>query len=72
MSKNNEPAFPVVAQEPPYYIKEGMTLRDWFASQVINGLCAQPDVLPIDQWDIGYMAQHSYKIADAMLAEREK
>jgi hypothetical protein len=45
----------------------GMTLRDWFAGQVLAGICADPE------WgdDPTHLASFSYTLADAMLAARE-
>lgn len=58
---DKEYAFPGKAQ---YEEERGMTLRDWFAGQVIstfnNGTGAER------------IANYAYKIADAMLKEREK
>ena len=61
MKKNNQ-AFPV-----GYNGHEGMTLRDYFAAKAM-----QADVSSIN-WsgDIDFTVEMSYKIADAMLAERE-
>lgn len=60
----NPPAFPY--QQNPAH--GGMTLRDWFAGQVL------PTVLFISEEDdkAEDLAARTYKIADAMLAEREK
>ena len=55
--------------------QEGMSLRDWFAGKVIQGIMATN---PVDSTDLGkenlakVLTQHSYMIADAMLAERKK
>lgn len=48
---------------------EGMTLRDYFAGQVIGGICASG---PSKAFSNEYLVKDAYKIADAMLAEREK
>jgi hypothetical protein len=50
---------------------EGMTLRDWFAGQIINGLCADPTNHKLfdDEFDA---AKNAYIIADAMIAARLK
>lgn len=82
MSKDGGPAFPSL--QPIYAMNmglgpqpaTGMSLRDWFAGQVLttlvgykpaHELCVQAkaDTAP-------YMAQMAYEFADAMLAEREK
>jgi len=58
------PAFPI--EDLGY---KGMTLRDYFAAQALSGMLADPatDVLP---W--AALAGDAYKVADAMLAERER
>lgn len=45
----------------------GMSLRDWFAGQALNGLLASGTVR-----DASYIAKRTYEFADAMLAERNK
>lgn len=68
---NNPQAFPV-PNDANVNGQEGMTLRDWFAGQALNGLLAS------GKWDncgVGfeaYIAGHASNIADAMLAERAK
>ena len=46
----------------------GMTLRDWFAGQALNGICADPQYTPEPE-EYGSLA---YEIADVMIAERDK
>ena len=48
----------------------GMTLRDWFAGQAITGFVSagKPSPLP----GPAELAEYSYVLADAMLAERAK
>ncbi len=56
--------------------EDGMSLRDWFAGQVVNGIAAAlgrefpadttPESLVVN------LSISSYVIADAMLAERNK
>jgi hypothetical protein len=80
MSKQNEPAFPVIAQEPPYYIKEGMTLRDWFAGQALAGLLNRqyltvpvcPKCKTVEDDPGEHYSIIAYSYADAMLLERAK
>ena len=50
-----------------YELKNGMTLRDWFAGQAINNIRSVYDEDEYDQ-----LSKQAYKIADALLAEREK
>ncbi len=46
---------------------QGMTLRDYFAAQAMQGICAHNDTWGLPNKEIGIEA---YKIADAMLAAR--
>jgi hypothetical protein len=70
--KDGGPAFPRAGFSGPMgYGKpeNGMTLRDWIAGQVIagrmlNGFASSADA--------EVHARVAYKIADAMIAEREK
>lgn len=77
---NNQPAFPIVEPGPEGVasVEPGMTLRDYFAAQVLPTIYKQT----ADDYDEGKinakeagpkgMAYEAYKIADAMLAERER
>jgi hypothetical protein len=47
--------------------QKGMTLRDYFATQAMQGLLAQDDY-----WTIDDLAEQSFYVADTMLAERSK
>lgn len=47
----------------------GMTLRDYFAGQAIDGIISHPES-PAPDW--GMCAEAAYKVADAMLEERSK
>jgi hypothetical protein len=59
----NPPAFPGwVAAET------GMTLRDYFAGKALAGLARHPHTGA----DPAEEAERAYRIADAMLAQREK
>ncbi len=57
--------------EGGHYIKHdtGMTLRDYFAAKAMQGMSANPEVGFID---ISAAANEAYKMADAMLKERDK
>jgi hypothetical protein len=57
------PAFP--AMTPGGYCTPGMSLRDWFAGQALQGLIAQCN-MPNDIY-----ARMSYSIADQMLRLRD-
>lgn len=69
--KGSEPAFPTFgnAGDGMYAEADGMTLREWFAGQALNGYLAsytQGDV-SADQ-----AAKCAVELADALLAELEK
>jgi hypothetical protein len=72
MNNTGGPAFPTERN-----LTQGMTLRDYFAAKVINGLCAGfaatekdwPDSDDPDDYDV--VAWHAYRMADAMLKARE-
>lgn len=64
------PAFPVTPAEGPNFM--GMTLRDWFAGQALAGRLAALNPGGLDRAASEYMAEQSYRLADAMLEEREK
>ena len=77
---NNQPAFPIIETAPDgsQSIETGMSLRDYFAAQVLPTIYKQT----ADDYDDGKinekdadpsgMANKAYRIADAMLAERER
>jgi hypothetical protein len=60
------PAFPFPTNHPAH---EGMTLRDWFAGQAINGLVTA--FYSVEE-TIAYedIAPQAYRIADAMIKAR--
>jgi len=63
MSQGNSPAFP--CQDNNKQIYTGMNLRDYFALEALNSLLRVKSYA-----DVKKFAEHSYKIADAMLDER--
>lgn len=68
---NDAPAFPGF-DAPPYGSYRGLTLRDYFAGQYITGCGFMGSSwlgFPITPEAI---AQTAYRIADAMLSERDK
>lgn len=46
----------------------GMSLRDWFAGQVLAGIMSARSYTDVAEW----VPARAYEIADAMLAERSK
>lgn len=75
---DNPPAFPSVETHPSFDIPMhhfGMTLRDWFAGQALGRLVGNDDTVARASWTANpeeNLAAWSYRIADAMLAERSK
>ena len=76
--KNGGSAFPEIYTEKDgyghlgIYSSGGMSLRDWFAGQALAGCLA--GLTDLSYGDINHpgVAAACYKLADAMLAEREK
>jgi len=65
------PAFP---RQPSEYTSgsQGMTLRDWFAGQALNGyLASWNDEIPNEFFEPDYVAGRVYEFADAMIKARE-
>lgn len=70
MTKDGGPAFPLQSIGPdfqPGY--SGMTLRDYFAAKAMQGLMSQHSY---GASLLHENAANAYKMANAMLAEREK
>lgn len=68
----NPPAFPLHPGINPDWVdcrSTGMSLRDYFAGQIIAGRMNKGFATSVDA-DV--CARVAYQIADAMLAEREK
>ena len=62
----NPHAFPVLDPNGSYW-QEGMTLRDYFAAKAMQGT-----QMGFDQRSIDEQARLAYKIADAMLKQRNQ
>ena len=63
--KTGGAAFPHVST---HMDRTGMTLRDYFAGQVIGQLAEH-----VGRFDMSHsQAEYAYRLADAMIAEREK
>ena len=73
--KENIPAFPRPIGHAPHVnctysdSQSGMTLRDYFAGQVLVGLCSKP--FDAETKYYSDYAEIAYKFADAMIKERE-
>ena len=56
--------------------QQGMSLRDYFAGQAIQGMLSHPQVLSAmaqgPRGRTAELAYASYELADAMLAERDR
>jgi len=81
MSAKNDggPAFPLqIAPLPDSEIQCGMSLRDWFAGQALQGLMSNYELLKMLDEQSPKLptrhvaAQHAYGFADAMLKERDR
>ncbi len=68
MKNDGGSAFPQVY----YGLQGGMTLRDYFAAQALAGICANMNCNPTRLPHFENIAEDAYKMADAMLKEREK
>ena len=51
-----------------FHATTGMTLRDYFASKAMQGICASG---PANEWTNERLAAEAYDLADAMLKARE-
>jgi hypothetical protein len=53
-------------------LNQGMSLRDWFAGQALNGyLASWKDEVPSEFFKPEYVANTCYGFADAMIAARK-
>jgi hypothetical protein len=69
MSNTGGPAFPqFVISNFGAHVEGGMTLRDYFASKAMQGICASG---PTHEWTNSRLAAEAYDLADAMLKARE-
>ena len=59
-------AFPTVLPKDWDSVNEGMTLRDWFAGQIINGMFSGNNLAS----SVDDIAQRAYVYADAMIEAR--
>lgn len=62
------PAFPERTDEG--YDNDGMSLRDWFAGQALSGMA--DDAIKNDEMAWSDLVRNCYRVADAMIAERDK
>lgn len=73
MVQEGGPAFPIVADVGnAVHIQYGMSLRDWFAGQVLPAVAAQMWTDVVSGHPAHQAAATAYAIADAMLKERGK
>jgi len=77
------PAFPVGAENGLGHVSDGMSLRDYFAAKIAQGQAALPDNrtwssnngVTLEAWRDTLLkadAAHCYRMADALLDERER
>jgi len=79
MSKDNSgSAFPIRQHYDEatghyiHYADDGMSLRDYFAASAVKGFTANPMCNPETQQHFNNLAEDAYRLADAMIAERNK
>jgi hypothetical protein len=72
MKTKNIAAFPLKHSDDKF--NPGMTLRDYFAGQAINILVPPTEYVGQEQTEKSFyfFANKAYKIADALLIERQK
>jgi hypothetical protein len=62
-------AFPIAIPAGCEGYEDGMTLRDYFAGQALQGLIARSSGIRVADADV--MAETAYRYADAMLEARD-
>ncbi len=76
MASDNPLAFPLLYGNGDLAHNNGMTLRDWFAGQALPAIIAATSAGQHHLQGVGtvtdMLAQEAYRLANAMLAEREK
>jgi hypothetical protein len=68
--ENDEPAFPHRIVGTDHGVFSGMSLRDYFAGQVVEQ-CIRNAMCDDGGWDPDTVALHAYLVANAMLAARK-
>jgi hypothetical protein len=74
--KDDTPAFPeaVLSGLPNdqfIHGRSGMTLRDYFAAKVLQGVFSDPNVNPMVGAEMAHVAQNCYVMADVMIEARK-
>ena len=64
------PAFPRPYSGATQYAQEGMGLRDYFAAKAMQGAFTNPT--PSSVYELEYIAEKSYEMANAMMKAREQ
>jgi hypothetical protein len=70
MKTKNITAFPLKHADDKF--NPGMTLRDYFAGQVILGIVSNKELLEGLQISLRESTRLAYELADALLIERQK
>ena len=68
IERTHEPAFPQHPETMRWADQQGMSLRDYFAAQVLCGMCS---VTTVKFGSLSDAAIGCYKMADAMLEARK-
>lgn len=64
---NGGPAFPHIAADGHRDYHSGLTIRDWFAGQVVAAAASH---YGFNEPGADMLAEHAYRVADAMIRER--
>jgi hypothetical protein len=64
-------AFPWPKDQSQHLFSLGMTIRDYFAAEALQGFCANQNWFPTTNEHFANLAEDSYKAADAMLKAKE-
>lgn len=75
--KDGGAAFPLdINNEVRGYVQEGMSLRDWFAGQIVGALIAKPTSFATNIDEVRLLRESfvitAYELADEMIAHRSK
>ena len=62
-------AFPHVAADGHHDYRPGMSLRDWFAGQVVASAAS---IYGFNDAGALELSRHAYRVADAMIRERNR
>lgn len=72
LDPKNPPAFPAQHVDLAPF-ERGMTLRDYFAANAMQAIMINSDSRSVSAGEVeSWIGSYAYRVADAMLAERQK